>query len=1166
MLQKSAIIRQLLRTGPCVSCLMRVHSWISAGILTAPLRFALHYPYTPSYTVRRILEPAAGADDANNSTSNDGADTDTSISSVASTASLRMAGRAREGGEENEGAAMQASQVKTEALVLEALAALDALSRKLGGALRLHAQPAFKPLQASSAAATQAQQGAVSYPAAGNHAAAGGGASRASLEGSAGGIEEEALALSLSLEGFAFLAIDSLVALLHHPAALATRPASASAAAAARAIPTRALAVIHALLPYLAPPVPTPAHGQRLLALLSSLAPAVAAPPEGALGDALPLLALRVLDLFPNDELPSLAPEIPRPIAALAVAAAAHWPSRFGPLVRALRPDTEGGAHVLAGIATARRLVARAQPVLSLLLAATGDGAAALRGEGPDRSVARGRLDRPLIRVVFLGLARVLRLILTSQFHPHSLDQTAAAASPPAWLGAVLQERVEPALPLLALAPDGDLVLLSLHLAARALALSSQPDDLAAADAAFAVGLRVVLALLALPCDDNRLAAHRELARFLQHGTPASGPSGPSSLLAALATSLPTKADVLTGPLPPRALARAVLGREEGMALLRHLLVFGVRDPVNGIRGAAWDAVGGALGVSGGEGEDEGEEKDGVSEEESMVVRRLPSLVPLLVAARGQADAEEGRGAMTLEAATVPLGTPGPRGLLARFVLQMAKAAAAQASGSGQAGEEESEDWALLAPLLDLFSFTPTLRLGARRQLYAMLQQEQQQQQQQHGAAQWPKTCTLRPEAAFAQDEEADEEAGRSGGWAARRSATAAAWAGGPRYGAAGDAAAAAAAEEAAASPARLGALCDLLLDPGALGETEQLAAARDLTLLLTMSMGRPAPGEAEAEGQASTSPLLPSWATARVLGAARQLLDGTTLGLGEAGAELLLAIAWSGSPLRPHALRPFAPFLFHSSPSIRGTIRLALLPALFGRRNFWTPSAVAREEQGGECGGPPMLVSDRAPEEVLARVPSLSAEEALHGRGDSSNCHSLTYLIHGPLVRGGGGSAAFMLPAFLARCFRLFFSPVVSSGAGLPRPLVWVHLLPPVDPSRDAIVSPAVLPALLDALIPLWYSQSLPDAASEGHGAASPLLSSVPALALAPHGPRARAAALAKALHDASSHSALSVALQAVTQTVLAAPDVADAFLELEWTKAMGRLLQARAYQGLGV
>jgi hypothetical protein len=311
--------------------------------------------------VRRILEPAAETNDDNNATHDS---IDTSFSSAPSTASLTMVAG---GGEDvNEGAA--AGHVKAEIVVLEALAALDALSRKLGGALRLHAQPAFKPPSRAQ------QQGSMasspSYPTGYGAGAAGGGSTLG------GGVEEvEALALSLSLEGFAFLAIDSLIALLHHPATSAARPSSASAAAA-RAIPTRALAVIHTLLPYLPPPVLTPAHGQRLLALLSSLAPAVAAPPTGAMGDALALLALRLLDVLPSEELPKLTPEIPRPIAALAVAAAAHWPARFAPLVRALRPDAEGGERVLAGVAAARRLVVRAQPVLSLLLVATGDGGA----------------------------------------------------------------------------------------------------------------------------------------------------------------------------------------------------------------------------------------------------------------------------------------------------------------------------------------------------------------------------------------------------------------------------------------------------------------------------------------------------------------------------------------------------------------------------------------------------------------------------------------------------------------------------------------------------------------------------------------------------------------------------------------------------------------------
>ncbi len=658
-----------------------------------------------------------------------------------------------------------------------------------------------------------------------------------------------------------------------------------------------------------------------------------------------------------------------------------------------------------------------------------------------------------------------------------------------------------------------------------------------------------MLALLALACDDNRLAAHKELARLLQQGSPV------SPLLTALAAHMPARAEALSGPLPPRALARALLGREEGAALLRQLLLFGVRDPVDGVRGAAWDALGAVLGVSGGE-EEEGEEKDGESEEEAMVVRRLPPLLPLLVAARGQADAEEGRGAMTgPEAVTVPLGAPGPRGLLARFVLQMAKAAAAQAAGKG-----EEEEWALLAPLLDLFSLTSTLRLGARRQLHAMLHQ-------QDGPAEWPKACTLRPEAAFAQDEEADEEAGRTGGWAPRRSAAAAAWAGGPRYasGGGGTAAAAAAAEEAAASPARLGALCDLLLDPGALGEAEQLAAARDLTLLLTMSMSRPA-SQQGPEGMASTSScstLLPPWAAVRVLEAARQLLNRATPVLEEAGAELLLAIAWSGASLAPRILRPFVPFLFHPSPTVRNTTRLALLPALFGRREYWAAASSVALEDEVQGTASAMPFSDRAPEGVLVRVPSasfLEGGQAGDGGSGSSNRHTLTYLLHGPSARdGGGGSTALLLPAFLAGCF-LLPSSAAPNGRATPRPLVWLHPLPCVDPARGAAVKAPLLSPLLDALIPLWYSQSLPDAAAGTAGAASPLLSPVPALALHPHGAGARAAALATALQGALSHSALSAALQALTQAVLVAPEVADAFLGLEWTKALGRLLRVRA------
>lgn len=696
----------------------------------------------------------------------------------------------------------------------------------------------------------------------------------------------------------------------------------------------------------------------------------------------------------------------------------------------------------------------------------------------------------------------------------------------------MLRDRIEPALPLLGLTPDGDLVLLALHLAVRALAVSTlgEQDENDRA-AAFAAGLRVILALLALPCDDNRLAAHRGLARMLQQR----GPVPPSPLLAALAARLPTEAAAaLTGPAAPRALARAVLGREEGAALLRHLLVFGVRDPVDTVRAAAWDALGGALGVSG---EGEGEAAETEEEEDVLVNRRLPPLLPLLVAARGHADAEEGRGAAgttAAEAATVPLGIPGPRGLLARFVVQVAKAAAVSD------GEEAEEDWALLAPLLDLFSPTPTLRLGARRQLHALLLQRP------GGAAAWPKNCTLRPEAAFEWDEEADEGAG--GGWAGLRSAAAAAWAGGARYGGA----AAAAAEEAAASPARLGALCDLLLDPGALREAGQMAAARDLTLLLTMNMGRPSAAETGA-----AAGLLPPWASMRVLGVARRLLDGATSALEEAGAELLLVVAWGGSRLGSHDLRPFVPFLFHASPAIRGTVRLAVLPALFGRGDYW---AATDSDQP--------LFSDRAPDEVLARVPSTGEEG-----------HALTYLLSGPPTRDGGGdgrpATTLMLPAFIAGCFRLPTFPGSGGGgargaagtaamttAAYPRPLVWVHPLPPLDPLRDvmAVTAPLLFP-LLDALIPLWYSLSLPEAAAEPHGATgdSPLLSPVPALVLTPQGSRVRAAALAMALREADSHSALSAALQALTQAILAAPAVADAFLGLEWTDALGRLLQVR-------
>jgi hypothetical protein len=182
-------------------------------------------------------------------------------------------------------------------------------------------------------------------------------------------------------------------------------------------------------------------------------------------------------------------------------------------------------------------------------------------------------------------------------------------------------------------------------------------------------------------------------------------------------------------------------------------------------------------------------------------------------------------------------------------------------------------------------------------------------------------------------------------------------------------------------------------------------------------------------------------------------------------------------------------------------------------------------------------------------------------GSGSSSNRHTLTYLLHGASARdGGNGSVALLLPAFLAGCFRLPSSSAAPSGTATPRPLVWLHPLPCVDPAREAAVNAALLPPLLDALIPLWYSHSLPDAAAGTAGAAaSPLLSPVPALALQPHGPRARASALATALREASSHSALSAALQALTQAVLAAPKVADAFLGLEWTKALGRLFQVR-------
>lgn len=318
-------------------------------------------------------------------------DADTSLSSSApSTASLPMRAtmtRPTDGEDGEQQQQQPQPAVKPEAVVLEALATLDALSRKLGGAIRLHAQPAFKPPVPLTAegpwSASSSPSSPSSYPA--GAAPIGRRSATAVLEGSSTGAvgEEEALALSLSLEGFAFLAIDSLLALLHlpHTAPGAARPASAAAAAAARAIPTRALVVIHTLLPYLSPPAPTSAHGQRLLALLSSLAPALAAPAAGpgAMGDALPLLALRLLELLPaGSELPGLALEIPEPVAALALAAAAHWPARFAPLVRALqggpgaaRAGAEDGEGVMAGIEAARRLVARAKPVLSLLLAAT---------------------------------------------------------------------------------------------------------------------------------------------------------------------------------------------------------------------------------------------------------------------------------------------------------------------------------------------------------------------------------------------------------------------------------------------------------------------------------------------------------------------------------------------------------------------------------------------------------------------------------------------------------------------------------------------------------------------------------------------------------------------------------------------------------------------------
>lgn len=758
-------------------------------------------------------------------------------------------------------------------------------------------------------------------------------------------------------------------------------------------------------------------------------------------------------------------------------------------------------------------------------------------------------------------------LWLTNNPHPHtarSLGANASSSSPSTWLSTILQQRVEPALPLVGLAPDMDLVLLSLHLAVRAMVLrpgqqqpQQQPDH--GAEVAFAVGLRVVLALLALPCEDNRLAAHRELACFLQHGCAPLASQPTISLLSALAASLP-QADAagseaikaaLISPLAPRTLARALLRRDKGAALLRQLLVFGVRDPVPAVRAAVWDALGGVMGASDG-GKEEKEEgvRSAEEEEEALLVKHLPRLMPLLVAARGQADAEEGRGAAATatraEAATAPLGTPGPRGLLARFLLQMAQAA----TQAAEAAVGPDEDWTLLALLLDLFSPTRTIRLGARRQLHTQLQQR-------CGAASWPKACTVRPDAVFAQDEEAYEVTGRTGdvSWGAQRSA-AAVWAGAPqRYGeGVASTTAAAAAEEAAASPARLGALCDLLLDPGALGEAELLMAARDLTLLLTMSMGRAGAAGEEGPAAGTTSAPLPPWAVARVLGAARQLLDSGVPTLELAGAELFLAIAWTGSPVSAGAVRTIAPFLFHPSPAIRGTLRLALLPALFGRRDYWA-AAVPEEE------GVVLRFSDRAPHEVVARVPSSSTEE--------EEASSIAYLLHGPPAPGGtaaASAAALVLQAFLADCFCLPSSG--SSPAGrLPRPLVWMHPLPLVDPARDALSgviagSGPTLSALLDALIPLWYRQSLPDAAAAAGptSRSNPLLSPVPAVALTPHGPSARAGALAQALHDAGSHSALSAALQALTQAVLAVPEVADAFLALEWTKALGRLLQVRA------
>jgi hypothetical protein len=350
--------------------------------------------------VRRILVPdGAGAEEE---VDNHEDDADTSLSSSApSTASLPMRATMTRPTDGEDGEQQQPQPaVKPEAVVLEALATLDALSRKLGGALRLHAQPAFKPPVPFTAegpsSASSSPSSPSSYPA--GAAPIGRRSTTAALEGSSTDAvgEEEALALSLSLEGFAFLAIDSLLALLHLPHTVpgAARPASAAAAAAARAIPTRALAVIHTLLPYLSPPAPTPAHGQRLLALLSSLAPALAAPAAGpgAMGDALPLLALRLLELLPaGSELPGLALEIPEPVAALALAAAARWPARFAPLVRALqggpgaaRAGEDDGEGVMAGIEATRRLVARAKPVLSLLLAAT-QGEVVPAGEEEDQ-------------------------------------------------------------------------------------------------------------------------------------------------------------------------------------------------------------------------------------------------------------------------------------------------------------------------------------------------------------------------------------------------------------------------------------------------------------------------------------------------------------------------------------------------------------------------------------------------------------------------------------------------------------------------------------------------------------------------------------------------------------------------------------------------------------